>query len=171
MKLLKLIPLFLLSGLLVVGCCQEKHVEKAIAQVVDSDKDGVLNGADACPRTPMGAPVDSRGCWVLQGVKFATNSATLTKASSAILNAAAAVIAKNPTLKIRVDGHTDNNGDATYNLGLSKRRANAVKAYLIKKGASAANLSAQGFGLTKPAASNDTKEGRAQNRRVELSVM
>ncbi|MBF0274569.1 MAG: OmpA family protein [Nitrospinae bacterium] len=112
-----------------------------------------------------------RGCWVLVGVNFALDSAELTHGSGAILDRAAAVLVRNPGLRIKVDGHTDSSGDDKYNMGLSQRRAESVRSYLIRKGASARNLSAQGFGESKPIATNATKEGRALNRRVELSVL
>jgi OOP family OmpA-OmpF porin len=76
---------------------------------------------------------------------------------------------------IEVQGHTSNTGSAEHNLGLSERRAQAVKAYLIEhsnlKGQSEENLTAHGYGLTQPIDTNDTPEGRANNRRVELKVM
>ena len=70
-----------------------------------------------------------------------------------------------------MSGYTDNSGDAASNLELSKRRAEAVKAYLIEKGVSENRLTAKGFGINNPRADNTTKEGRAQNRRVELTII
>ncbi|MBN1625166.1 MAG: OmpA family protein, partial [Deltaproteobacteria bacterium] len=66
-------------------------------------------------------------------------------------------------------GHTDNKGSAAYNKTLSQKRANTVKDYIISKGIGKDRLSAVGYGLERPAASNDTEEGRAENRRVELN--
>ena len=72
-------------------------------------------------------------------------------------------------LNVEIDGHTDNIGPADYNMKLSERRANIVMEYFFSKGIDANRLTIKGFGSTKPAASNDTQEGRAKNRRVELT--
>ena len=118
--------------------------------------------------TPIGARVDVRGCWVIKGVNFNTGKSEITPASYRHLDEVAVILAKNPSLKVEIQGHTDNRGAADYNMMLSDKRANAVRAYLVKHGISADRLSAVGYGLTRPAVSNDTPEGRAQNRRVEL---
>ena len=78
------------------------------------------------------------------------------------------VLKKNPGLRVEFGGHTDSVGTAAYNMKLSQRRANAVKAYLVNMGIDAQRLSTAGYGLTKPVASNDTVEGRSLNRRVEI---
>jgi OOP family OmpA-OmpF porin len=75
----------------------------------------------------------------------------------------------NPSLRLEVQGHTDNKGSAAYNKKLSQKRADSVMDYIVKKGIGKERLSAMGYGLEKPAASNDTETGRAENRRVELS--
>ena len=79
-------------------------------------------------------------------------------------------MSENPTYKLDMNGHTDNSGDDAKNMTLSKKRAIAVKAYLIKKGVSTSRLNAYGYGETKPKATNDTSAGRAENRRVEFVV-
>lgn len=135
---------------------------------LDSDSDGVYDYLDQCPNTPIGARVDTRGCWVIKGVKFNTGKWEITPASYRHLDEIAVILAKNPNLKIEIQGHTDNRGAAAYNMMLSDKRANAVRAYLVKHGLSADRLTAAGYGLTRPAVSNDTPGGRAQNRRVEL---
>jgi hypothetical protein len=73
-----------------------------------------------------------------------------------------------PGLKIEIQGHTDNQGSADYNQDLSQRRAQTVKTYLVANGTDDSRLAAKGYGFSQPVASNDTKEGRAKNRRVEL---
>ena len=79
------------------------------------------------------------------------------------------MLQSHPELKILIEGHTDNSGVAAHNQTLSEQRAAAVKAYLVgKSGIDGARLQSQGFGATKPAASNATAEGRQSNRRVEL---
>ena len=77
----------------------------------------------------------------------------------------------NPSIKVEVQGNTDNIGTAKYNMGLSLRRANAVMQYLVNKGVAQSRLNARGFGFSRPVATNDTDEGRALNRRVELTPM
>jgi outer membrane protein OmpA-like peptidoglycan-associated protein len=75
----------------------------------------------------------------------------------------------NPDLKVEIDGHTDSTGTAAYNMMLSEKRAKAVKEFMVTRGIDPKRLTTKGFGITKPAASNDTKEGRAKNRRVEFT--
>jgi outer membrane protein W/outer membrane protein OmpA-like peptidoglycan-associated protein len=139
---------------------------------LDADNDGVVDRLDQCPGTLAGAKVDARGCEVaevvLRGVNFETNSATLTAAARAILDGVAESLKQRPDAKIVVAGHTDSVGKDAYNLALSQRRAAAVRDYLISKGINGDKLSAQGYGETRPLASNDTPEGREQNRRVAL---
>lgn len=107
----------------------------------------------------------------LQGVNFETGSATLTSSSSIRLSQAANQLLKNPDVKVIVAGHTDNSGDALFNLNLSQQRAEAVKTYLVNKGVEPKNLTARGYGITQPVADNNTSSGRAQNRRVELRIL
>jgi OOP family OmpA-OmpF porin len=78
------------------------------------------------------------------------------------------ILEKNPAMVIELQGHCDNVGSAEYNMDLSKRRAQSVKDYLIGKGISKNRMTAKGFGITKPVATNDTDAGRFFNRRVEL---
>jgi OOP family OmpA-OmpF porin len=120
--------------------------------------------------------VDVRGCEIksvirLPDVEFQYNSATLTPASQATLNDAAATLVKNPGLKVEVAGYTDSAGADSYNLDLSDRRAKSVRDYLISSGANPADLTARGYGEADPIANNNTAEGRAKNRRVELRVL
>jgi outer membrane protein OmpA-like peptidoglycan-associated protein len=107
---------------------------------------------------------------VVRAVDFEFNSTQLTLPAQHTLNEVAAALQTQPELNVEVQGHTDSIGTDSYNLGLSQRRAEAVKAYLISRGLSAAVLTAKGFGKTKPIASNETAEGRAQNRRVAFEV-
>ena len=137
----------------------------------DSDRDGVTDDVDACPGTPAGARVNAKGCeeqLVLQGVTFELNSATLTPNSLLTLNSVAEILKKRPNFKVEVRGHTDSAGSDGYNMDLSQRRAEAVMNYLAEQGVAASKLSATGYGETQPVSSNDTADGRAQNRRVAL---
>ena len=135
---------------------------------LDSDGDGVYDYLDKCPGTPKDAKVNAQGCWILGGILFDTNKSDIKPKFYSDLDAVAAILEKNTALNIKIKGHTDNVGKAAYNMKLSENRAKAVMEYLIKKGIDPKRLSAKGFGLTLPIAGNDTKEGRAKNRRVEL---
>jgi outer membrane protein OmpA-like peptidoglycan-associated protein len=85
-----------------------------------------------------------------------------------LLDEVASILMQNPEMKVEVQGHTDNKGSAQYNQWLSEKRAQRVTDYLVSKGIDPSRLEAKGYGLTQPVASNDTAQGRAQNRRVEL---
>lgn len=140
-----------------------------VITVGDSDGDGVLDTQDQCPGTPAGVKTDARGCWVLEGVYFDTNKADLQATSRAALNRVADTLKRNPGLALRVEGHTDSTGTRAYNMKLSQARAKAVMDYLVGAGVGAGQLSYAGYGPDRPAATNDTAAGRAQNRRVELA--
>ena len=143
---------------------------------LDDDKDGVANNMDQCPGTPQGVKVDSKGCpedgetlLVLHDINFAFDSSALDPASREVLDQAAQVI-KSQNVRLNIIGHTDSTGPAAYNQSLSERRAEAVRAYLLADGVDADLLTTSGKGEDAPVASNDTREGRAQNRRVEFVV-
>jgi OOP family OmpA-OmpF porin len=104
-----------------------------------------------------------------QGVLFATNSARIRPESTPTLLEIGMMLQGNPELRIAIEGHTDSDGTTDFNQDLSERRAQAVMAYLVTEmHIDAARLEAMGFGESKPVASNDTPEGKAQNRRVDL---
>ncbi len=105
---------------------------------------------------------------VTHGINFDVDRATLRPESMGTLNQIKAVMASDPSLKFEIDGHTDNTGDSAHNQALSQARAEAVKAQLVAMGISADRLTTKGYGDAKPMASNDTPEGKANNRRVEF---
>jgi OOP family OmpA-OmpF porin len=144
--------------------------------MLDSDADGVPDTLDQCPDSPADTEVDAEGCSFpviidLPGVSFRTNSEMLLDGANTTLNSAAETLIDNPGLIVEVAGHTDADGDEIYNLKLSQRRADAVRDYLLEAGASSEQVSARGYGEYKPVADNETDEGRAANRRVELRVL
>ncbi len=104
----------------------------------------------------------------LDGVTFETDSAQLTIYARRILDNIAEDLRAAPGDTVRVHAHTDSRGSETYNLGLAQRRAKSVEEYLLAAGISQARLASEGFGEMQPIASNETVEGRARNRRVEL---
>lgn len=147
------------------------------APVKDSDGDGVPDTADACPDTSRGLKVDSRGCavkaqvLVLRDINFEFDSSTLTADARSILNGIVAGLRGQPTMEVRIEGHTDSTGSEAYNLELSRKRAQAVRTYLTEQGIEGRRLQSEGHGESRPEASNATREGRAQNRRVEFHVL
>jgi len=170
-----------------------KGKEAEVAGPIDSDGDGVTDDIDRCPNTPAGTVVDEWGCpkaaevvpapvvtpppappvaeqgaIIFRNIQFDLNKAVLREESYPILDEVTDYMKANPNVKMEVQGHTCNLGTPAYNLGLSDRRANAVRDYLVKNGVTAGSLTAKGYGLTQPIAPNDKEENRALNRRVEF---
>ncbi|MBX3129887.1 MAG: OmpA family protein [Polyangiaceae bacterium] len=150
----------------------------------DRDGDGILDADDACPDLAGPADPDPKkhGCpkakvvgtkiEILERVEFDTNKATIRPESDGVLTAVLDVLKKYPQIKkVRVEGHTDNRGGAAHNLGLSKRRAAAVMKWLIDRGIDKGRLVSDGLGQTKPIDTNDTADGRQNNRRVEFNIL
>jgi outer membrane protein OmpA-like peptidoglycan-associated protein len=144
----------------------------------DSDRDGVADIDDKCPDEP--GVISEQGCLpeavkkfsgAIKGITFVSGSARIKKSSNKQLDLAAKTLSEWPTIKLRIEGHTDDHGPDEVNLTLSQARAVAVRDYLIGKGIDAARLKAQGFGETKPVADNKKAAGRAQNRRIEFIVI
>ncbi|MDX8391837.1 MAG: OmpA family protein [Mariprofundaceae bacterium] len=107
----------------------------------------------------------------LVGVNFENNSADLTAASITILNGAVAILKKRGNIRVEVGAHTDSRGKNAYNQELSEKRAATVRDYLEMHGITADRVQSKGYGESKPIADNATAEGRAKNRRVELTVL
>lgn len=151
----------------------------------DQDQDGIPDAVDMCPKVPGPAREDPRknGCplaWIgdmrieiLDQVKFRVDSAEIlpTKDSAEVLSAVAAILKEHPELRrIRIEAHTDSTASDLYNIGLSKRRAASVVAWLRGIGIEAERLTSVGLGESQPMATNETPEGRYQNRRVEFHI-
>jgi outer membrane protein OmpA-like peptidoglycan-associated protein len=147
----------------------------------DTDGDGIVDPKDKCPK--LFGVAANNGCpeikkevkeiltKAMEGVYFDTNLSKIKKVSFKVLDNVVTVMKNNPDYKLQIDGHTDNVGDDAKNLQLSKDRAKAVKDYLVSKKVDAGRLFSEGYGETKPKATNDTKDGRAKNRRVEFTVI
>jgi len=139
---------------------------------VDTDKDGLVDEEDKCPN--VAGPVDNFGCPVI-GIKsyqivFKTGSAVLLPEGKKILDTVVAYLKRNAEVNVTIDGHTDNTGSDRINNPLSKKRADATKAYLVSKGINGERMTTAGFGSTQPVADNKTAAGRRMNRRIEIRI-
>ncbi|EIJ42963.1 outer membrane protein/peptidoglycan-associated (lipo)protein [Beggiatoa alba B18LD] len=108
---------------------------------------------------------------VLESVYFMADGTALTPEASRVLDALADTIKNSPDSNIAIDGYTDSSGNATYNLWLSKQRAEQVKQALVQRGIEATRITTEGFGQASPIANNATPEGRQKNRRVEIIIL
>ena len=144
----------------------------AFGCTADSDRDGVPDDRDQCPGT-WGAEVNADGCEPvrLNNVYFDIESAVLTAYARGKLDEAVVILKSNPELQVDIAGHADSSGPEEFNMALSIRRAEAVRAYLEQAGIDSARLTTRGYGESQPIGSNDTFVGRADNRRVELHAM
>lgn len=143
-------------------------VAVADCSTLDSDHDGVNDCNDLCPNTLPGVKVSIRGCWIVD-VKFDNDKDIIKPQYFKNLDSTAKEIKNHPELVIEIQGHTSKTGGLKHNMNLSERRAMAVKKYLVD-GTHSANLTTRGYGWTQPIDTNDTEEGRANNRRVQLEV-
>ncbi|MDJ0781055.1 MAG: OmpA family protein [Desulfosarcinaceae bacterium] len=152
---------------------------------VDTDGDGVADYLDKCPGTPAGMIVDAEGCpkatksakvtaagtWLYEDIRFANGKADLAASSTPVLQEIATAMKANPEVRVEIQGHTDSRGSLAFNERLSQQRADAVRNYLIDQGIAPERMTARGYGPHRPIADNDTADGRAQNRRVELKPL
>ena len=155
----------------------------------DSDGDGVCDGADKCPNTPAGTSVDKDGCPIevieretemldtgmirLNNVNFATGKSDLLPEDLPTLDVVGQVLTKWPELKVEIGGHTDSRGTDARNQTLSEARATAVMTYIEQKFPTLKpeQLTAKGYGESRPIAPNNNALNMARNRRVEFVVM
>lgn len=147
----------------------------------DTDNDGIIDAEDKCPETP--GVIENHGCPEIEkevqevlktafdNLEFFTGKATIKEESKPSLTELAKVLLKKLEWRLQISGHTDNVGAAQGNLILSKKRAEAVRDFLVEKGIETDRLSVLFFGEKEPIASNDTPEGRQQNRRVEMTIV
>ena len=145
-------------------------VTPGVVTSIDSDGDGIDNDYDKCPDTPAGAKVNSQGCWSYNTIEFSFDGTAIKSGYEGLFDNATYVLKRNPDMTVQIEGHTDSQGPAEYNLDLSTRRAQAVKDHLIKNGIDGNRLTVKGFGEANPIANNDTPAGRAENRRVGFSI-
>ncbi len=148
----------------------------------DSDGDGVADHLDKCPNTPAGVTVDGSGCEIkfpegqgstgtmagVSNIQFEFNSSVLRTSSYSTLDNVSSALRADNAKSLQLDGHASAEGTDAYNMQLSVDRANAVKTYLVNSGVDAKKVAVQGYGESRPIASNATEEGRVVNRRVEF---
>ena len=161
------------------------NIERSVEDMKkDSDGDGVADIFDKCPGTPAGTAVDGSGCplpapapasitevvtssvsgW--EPIQFEFNSSVLKTEAYPVLDKLSSMLRENNS-KVTLNGYASSEGTAAYNMKLSRDRANSVKTYWVNSGVPSSNVTAKGFGEANPVASNDTEEGRIQNRRVQ----
>lgn len=138
---------------------------------IDADEDGVCDDKDVCLGTPRGVQVDAEGCWGLPPIHFDTDQSIIKPEYQHTIGVAAAVLKRNPGIKLQIDGHTDARDTDAYNMGLAQRRAEAVRDAIAAQGLDASRFRITVFGESKPAAANATASGRAENRRVEFLIL
>lgn len=145
----------------------------------DSDGDGVTDDKDQCPGTPPGTRVDANGCplpvervaSIKLKVNFEFDSSEVQERYFNDISELAEFLKRFDDVDVQLEGHTDSTGPDDYNQSLSQRRANAVKDVLVNQyGIAASRINPVGYGETQPVASNDTKEGRAENRRTMATL-
>jgi OOP family OmpA-OmpF porin len=172
-----------------IGCPGRGLLEKP-CEVLDSDGDGIFDYQDKCPtvyaKTADGCPLPAAAvpepaalapaavapaaapAPVMAGVNFDFDKAVIRQEDFSKLDQDVSTLKQWGDIKVEVAGHTDYIGTDEYNMGLSVRRADAVRMYLIDKGIAADRLTVKGYGESQPIADNTTEAGRFQNRRVEL---
>lgn len=148
------------------------EVKQVAAAPIDSDKDGVFDPQDKCPDTPAGFKVDADGCPLKATLQlnFITNGYTVDTAGTTKVNSFAEFLKESPAYKANIVGHTDSTGSDKHNQTLSEKRAASVKSMLINQGIASDRLTSSGKGESMPVASNKTKQGRAENRRIEVDL-
>jgi outer membrane protein OmpA-like peptidoglycan-associated protein len=151
----------------------------------DNDGDGLTNTEDSCiddPETRNGFE-DGDGCpdevppelddlaGIMEGIQFDTDKDTIKAESKPNIDNAVAVMKKYPTIRVRVVGHTDNQGGYKHNLDLSRRRAESVEKYMVDAGIDTDRIETSGVGPDQPIDTNDNAVGRAKNRRIEFQIL
>ena len=151
---------------------------------LDNDNDGILDVDDKCPNEAetLNGFEDEDGCpdkkpeivfetkapIILDGVNFASGSSELSYDTKKVLGKVVRTLNDYPEMNLEINGYTDNTGSLKFNMKISKQRAESVRNYLINQGVQADRLTANGYGPENPMTSNNTKEGRAKNRRIEF---
>ncbi len=167
------------------ACPQDPGIAPDGCPDPDADKDGIALPDDQCPDEPEtnNGFEDADGCpdevpdavrrfsGTLEGVTFDNGKATLRAPSRPVLDEAVKALTEYPSIRVEVSGHTDNRGSREINMRLSENRAKTVRDYLVERGIDASRITTRGAGPDEPIDSNATREGRANNRRIEFRVL
>jgi OOP family OmpA-OmpF porin len=151
----------------------------------DNDKDGIPDEKDKCPNEPetKNGYQDDDGCpdevpatvkkftGVVKGINFRRNSADIKASSFPLLKEAVSVFKEYPALRVEISGHTSDEGKRDFNMKLSRKRAEAVKLFLVSAGVDETRVGTVGYGPDKPIADNESKEGKEKNRRIEFRLL
>lgn len=145
----------------------------ALAANADDDNDGIRNTSDKCPGTPSGYAVNAQGCMINinLNINFENASSTVDRASYENAKTFSKLLKASPSYNVEILGFTDSVGSEAFNQKLSQKRADSVKTMLINQGTAAKRITAKGMGEANPVADNSTKEGRADNRRIEAKLI
>ncbi|WP_134090532.1 OmpA family protein [Olivibacter sp. XZL3] len=164
----------LLAALMSMQACKSKKMAVQPSAVVETEK----KEEPVRETKPEPAPVEKKEeepvvekpNYNFKNILFEFDSGVLKTESYSVLDQIVREMKKDPAAKFTINGHASLEGSAEHNMALSVDRANAVKLYLVNAGINPASLTAEGFGATKPVASNDTEEGKSLNRRVEIKL-
>ncbi|HEY8379014.1 MAG TPA: OmpA family protein [Nannocystis sp.] len=168
-----------------IDACPDEPGRRELKGCPDRDGDNIPDRNDKCPDEPevYNQIADSDGCpdevpkalqkfaGVLQGIYFDVDKDTIKPRSKPILDRAVKILKQYPDTRWRIEGHTDSDGDRNHNMDLSQRRAESVLRYLVEHGIDPSRLEAQGFGPDEPIDTNETKKGKARNRRIEFRLI
>jgi outer membrane protein OmpA-like peptidoglycan-associated protein len=166
-------------------CPDEPGPRPSGCPIKDRDHDGIEDAEDECPDDPEtdNNYDDKDGCpdilpkelediaGVMKGIHFDVDKDTIKSESKPILEKAIETLKQFPQVNVEISGHTDSTGGYEHNMDLSRRRAASVKRYLVEGGVEESRITTNGFGPDKPIDTNDTNEGRANNRRIEFQIM
>lgn len=167
------------------ACPDDPGVAPDGCPIADTDGDGFLDPDDQCPEEPetVNGYEDDDGCpdevpkeveqfmGVIDGIHFDSGKSTIKTDSKTVLSRAVDILKKYPSIRIEISGHTDNRGGENFNMNLSQARADSVKNYLGEQGVDISRIETRGAGFTEPRATNKTRRGRAQNRRIEFKIL
>jgi outer membrane protein OmpA-like peptidoglycan-associated protein len=151
------------------------YAKKYIPMADEEVRDTKATAKRRCPSKPKAPPPPpppvEKPTFILEGITFDFDKATIRPSSEPTLKEAGSVLQRFTTVKVRIEGYTDSVGPDAYNQALSERRANSVKDYLIKNfGVDPSRVATVGFGESKPVADNKTDQGRAENRRIQFVI-
>jgi OOP family OmpA-OmpF porin len=138
------------------------------AYLMSAVKEAEVSQVMTADATAMAASIERTGHVAIYGVSFDSGQATIKPQSDAALAEMVTLLTKNPSWRLRIEGHTDNVGTTVLNASLSVRRAAAVESWLVAHGVDSGRLTHAGYGDSRPVGDNASEDGRAKNRRVEL---